>query len=277
MDDRLQRDLLQRWYAFIMLLSDILVAIFAGAILWKVSGGDPYSSDTATSPAASPREVIVQTNTDWQNSGVSLQYGDPVSIRYLRGGWTTWNGTISPGDANGPVDSHPYICAEHMTASLCEEPVPNAQKGALVARIGDNGIPFLVGNELDFTAGNTGTLWLGINDGPSTASLSDNTGSVAISIAVQPSPRPPSPAWTGTHGTVAVGGANVFRSPDAPSRIIRILSEGTSIRVLCKVNGGPVTDRTGRVVNLWYALHPDGYVAYSVVSLEVAESQVPLC
>jgi ABC-type antimicrobial peptide transport system ATPase subunit len=56
-------------------------------------------------------------------------------------------------------------------------PVPSAQTGALIARIG-NGQPFLVGTQTRLVAPTAGQLFLGIND----SHVADNQGAYQVEV-----------------------------------------------------------------------------------------------
>jgi hypothetical protein len=60
-------------------------------------------------------------------------------------------------------------------------PLPNHPAGALIARIGANGSPIIVGNRQSFTANSTGRLYLGINDDY----FDDNRGQYNVSVSIE--------------------------------------------------------------------------------------------
>ncbi|MNJ76022.1 hypothetical protein D3C77_732200 [compost metagenome] len=64
-------------------------------------------------------------------------------------------------------------------------PLPGQNEGALIGRIGSNGVPFLVGNQVQLPRGQQGELQLCINDdlaGRYGAGLSDNLGSLSVEV-----------------------------------------------------------------------------------------------
>ncbi len=140
-------------------------------------------TSTSTSPPLS-HMFTVYANEGWQNTGIYIEAGDVVQIDYISGKWSFWSGNVAPHDANG--DPNGYVCAQHMPASRCSEPVPNAIKGSLVARIGDSP-PMYVGNYTTFIATTTGSLELAINDALTLADLADNVGSIVVRIMVSKS------------------------------------------------------------------------------------------
>ena len=62
--------------------------------------------------------------------------------------------------------------------------LPSVLGGALVGKIGPDGVPFLIGSGFDLNAPATGTLFLAMNDDQ--GMLNDNMGSVQVSISVGP-------------------------------------------------------------------------------------------
>jgi len=145
---------------------------------------------TVTAPATTrTAQATVPATADWLDTGVTVAAGDRVSITYRSGTW--WAGPVfdaqgtrydpPPYDANGIPAQYHYVCAEHLPASQCAEPLPTAEMGALVGRIGGGSV-FLVGNSYDEQVSATGSLSLRINDDYS--GMADNTGSVTVTIAV---------------------------------------------------------------------------------------------
>jgi hypothetical protein len=120
------------------------------------------------------KDLAVNSKVVWQDSGVDIQSGIPVSVRYLSGKWM-----CSPGagwtDANG---TSRYIAKPGYA-------MPGANEGALVGKIGGNGAPFLIGNSKVLPANQNGRLYLSINDDVPPrygAGFVDNQGSINISI-----------------------------------------------------------------------------------------------
>jgi len=122
----------------------------------------------------SRKDLTVDSKVVWQDSGVDVQSGVPVSIQYLSGRWM-----CSPGagwtDANG---TSRYIAKPGYA-------MPGVNEGALVGKIGSNGAPFLIGNSGAAPNNQSGRLYLSINDDVPPrygAGYVDNQGSINISI-----------------------------------------------------------------------------------------------
>jgi|GEM_PF-744860 len=135
------------------------------------------STETGTSV------VTVQANQAWQPTQVLVPPGIEVTITYQSGKWTAdpnrYNGQLY--DANGDPDAT-------IPQGYTGYPVTPAPIGALVARIGADGVPFLVGNgPYSILSSTGGELELCINDdlsGEYGAGLTDNEGSINVEIAV---------------------------------------------------------------------------------------------
>ncbi|HEX9968925.1 MAG TPA: LecA/PA-IL family lectin [Acidimicrobiales bacterium] len=95
-------------------------------------------------------EVDVPATQVWTNSGIELARGDEVVV-------------LARGEIVHST-THRLKCgpdgAKPNDANLLKE----AGHGALLAKIGRTGLPFLVGKEKTFTASDKGELYLGVND-----------------------------------------------------------------------------------------------------------------
>jgi hypothetical protein len=129
-------------------------------------------------PQPSLTTMTVSATQGWQASGIFINAGDQVIIRYISGLWTSTAGTIAPFDGAGRPDG--YTCANYLPASQCVEPVPDAVQGALVGKVGTELLK--IDDYLKFTATQGGTLYLRMNDGD--AGLYDNQGSITVQIEV---------------------------------------------------------------------------------------------
>jgi hypothetical protein len=112
--------------------------------------------------------VNVRADEDWQDSGVQVDRGDTVIIRYISGVWST-------------ADSYYeyFLRADGDPYSTTVGKIPSFAYGALIGRIGCCE-PFGVGLDLTLEASSSGSLFLRTND-PGTE---DNWGSLTVAIAV---------------------------------------------------------------------------------------------
>jgi len=122
---------------------------------------------TATALARIPR-ATVWANQDWQDSGISVQAGDTLRIRYLSGAWSSWSNSLGPPPSSG-----------HSEGIM-----PTVSWTGLIGRI-EHGPPFAIGSEARVAASSNGRLFLRIND----TDTRDNTGSIVVLIEVIRSSR----------------------------------------------------------------------------------------
>lgn len=120
----------------------------------------------------------VAAATKWVDSGININAGDEVELRYSGGTWTA-NPETGFVDASGNSD---FIAKPGYT-------LPGANEGALCGRIGPDGKVFLVGKKINFTADTSGELYFCINDdlnGEYGAGFTDNIGSVYVTVDITP-------------------------------------------------------------------------------------------
>lgn len=112
----------------------------------------------------------------WQSVGVQVHEDETVEIQ-ASGEWL-----YTPDEYNGP-EGHPRYLAPDFY------PMPGAPGGLLIGKIGESGIPFIVGQGTSVSAYEwqardgiqlSGLLYLRINDDV----LSDNKGSVVVAVTV---------------------------------------------------------------------------------------------
>ncbi|HLF87654.1 MAG TPA: hypothetical protein VI451_01805, partial [Anaerolineales bacterium] len=106
----------------------VILALLVGTLACRVATPAPQ-------PAGLTTQFTVQANQGWNDTGIRVETGDLVEIQRQSGVWTYWAGQISPFDAEGNPQA--YICATEQEASQCVEPLPEANKGAMIARVGD--------------------------------------------------------------------------------------------------------------------------------------------
>ncbi len=134
-----------------------------------------------TAPAVAPTTVLA--TQAWQSTGIEVNpSSSPVTITYVGGGWSAdpntngnqlYDAAGCPG-LNVPLDQTKY-------------PIVGVPMGALIGRIGSEGVPFFIGRGpfLMPSSFASGDLQLCINDdltGAYGAGLNDNIGSVSVAI-----------------------------------------------------------------------------------------------
>ena len=111
--------------------------------------------------------VTVEASEGWTETGIIVGSGDTLTIKYVSGTWSPW-----PGGAYDAIGSggDPRCRCNVMDA---------VSHAALIGRIEDHQ-PFLVGEAYRHRMGETGQLYLGIND----VDLYDNSGSLKVEVTV---------------------------------------------------------------------------------------------
>jgi hypothetical protein len=120
-------------------------------------------------PLSAAAGFEVFANRDWQDTGVKVRPGKTLTIIYTSGLWSPWAGGSYDGIGSGGEPK----CSCNV--------IMGVSHAALIGKIG-NDAPFLVGNSFTQTMGETGDLFLGIND----TQLGDNSGSLKVEIILGP-------------------------------------------------------------------------------------------
>ncbi len=146
---------------WILLLLALVLSCSGAVWLSRLGLGPKAQDDLATSRIYAYR--------DWQSVGVQVEEGDVIHVR-ASGQWL-----YTPGEFHGP-EGHAHYAAPDTY------PVPGADipGGVLLARIGEDGPPLLVGRGRTLMASQSGTLYFRINDDI----LSDNEGYVTVEVTV---------------------------------------------------------------------------------------------
>lgn len=134
--------------------------------------------DQALFSAAGKIPYTINSKSGFQNTGILVENNKSLTLIYKSGLWTA-----DPHQNNGQLyDAAGY---KNHASNRVGYPIPSANIGALVGKIGDNP-PFLVGDGVVKTpAGQLGFLKLSINDdleGIYGSGLSDNIGSIQVEI-----------------------------------------------------------------------------------------------
>jgi len=120
---------------------------------------------------------------EWQSSGLTLERGGDYTV-HAEGRWRV-----------GPACKWTGADGRRAKTIACMlfagKPVKQESPSALVAKIGEDGEPFAVGSELDFTARDGGTLFFRINDTPGITR--ENAGYVTATVSIIGDPGVPSP------------------------------------------------------------------------------------
>lgn len=117
---------------------------------------------------------VVGAEERWQSSGVTVQEGRLYRID-ATGEWQA--GALCNRSGPGGKNVHTLLC---FPSPLNMPIVRGFSFQTLIAKIGQDGTPFAVGDTLEFEATREGTLYFRMNDGPGWAS--DNSGQVTANI-----------------------------------------------------------------------------------------------
>ena len=120
----------------------------------------------------------VSASTKWVDSGININVGDPVELRFSGGRWQ-----VSPETGLVDAAGNPQFIAKPGYT------LPGQNEGALCGRIGPGGKVFLVGKKFKFTADTSGELYFCANDdlnGVYGAGFTDNIGSVYVTVDITP-------------------------------------------------------------------------------------------
>jgi hypothetical protein len=111
--------------------------------------------------------VEVSADVRWNSTGVYVSDGDQLTIRYLSGKWSPWPG--------GRYDAIGSGGDPRCTCNVME----GVSHAALIGKIGDHE-PFFVGDDFFHRVGESGELFLGIND----MGLDDNSGTLRLRVEI---------------------------------------------------------------------------------------------
>lgn len=117
------------------------------------------------------RNVQVQANKGWQGTGMHVN-GQSWQLAECTGGQWTAN----------PDDGMVSAAGSAMLIAKPGSPMPGQAEGALIGRIGNSGVPFLVGKKAQLPRARQGELQLCINGDLSEAGLKDNQGSLSVEV-----------------------------------------------------------------------------------------------
>lgn len=116
-----------------------------------------------------PEQTHVASNVVWTKTHYELAIGDRLEIISNGKIFVTTNLSCSPLGVENNIDlQNKYGIAK------------TANFGCLIGKIGENGIPFAVGENLNIVVNSNGSLYLGIND----SDLTDNKGEFLSVVTV---------------------------------------------------------------------------------------------
>lgn len=175
-------------------------------VLFALSAYAMFGSLFTLSTPASPTRfsnvpVGIDSTKDWQFTGVYLRESQTLTITVVGGKWTAARIEIPEIERIKLSDDYSWpeawtnltkeTAGEGSNTSCFEYsgidcPIPTANIGTLIGKIGLDGEPFVIGNRRTIVTISSGQLFLRINDGinNSTVGLNDNAGVLAIQIEI---------------------------------------------------------------------------------------------
>lgn len=145
--------------------------------VWKLEFNDPQNASLVSSFETEAnyrkfrrgkrvRKISVPADQRWVNTGIQVKIGQDILFSI--------SGSINI-DANTKVFQNGKISPKLVSRN----PMPNQPVGAVIAKVGNNGKPFYVGDDkAPFHITQQGPLFIGINEGD----LSDNSGEFSVII-----------------------------------------------------------------------------------------------
>jgi hypothetical protein len=143
----------------------LLIAALAAVFVTGPAGEEDSDTDDGGATAPTSADVVVDGASFWTDAQLDVAAGDRVEV--------VASGTVfhNQADSVGPEgESVPGLI----------NPVPDAAHGALIARVGGTGVPFLVGRTATITVEGDGRLYLGIND----PGVNNNHGQFTATVTV---------------------------------------------------------------------------------------------
>lgn len=125
------------------------------------------TTSTGTTGQAAGGAVTVSARQQWTPTGITVQKGETVRF--------TTTGQIQLSSDPNDVARSAGATSQRLAPAA---PLPRSFAGALIARIGQNGQPFAIGNQTSIQMPEAGQLFLGINDDD----LNDNQGEFRVEI-----------------------------------------------------------------------------------------------
>jgi hypothetical protein len=155
----------------------VIGALLLRALVGGSGRGSGESTQTSVSltavettvPASGPVTTVDLPGTEqWLDAKLPLKAGDQVLISAAG---TVWH---SPDQATGP-DGDP-------NTALAQFSITKGNHAALLAKVGPEGAPIVVGTHGQFVADRSGSLWLGIND----VGTDNNHGNFDVTVRIIP-------------------------------------------------------------------------------------------
>jgi hypothetical protein len=131
----------------------MIAMVVAGALL--------ASSLLTGTARAMTTHFLLRADAAWADSGVNAVAGHRMTITAYGDVVTARINIFGPASHSSP-NGQVYICPNFDGAPPCA--MDGAPYGALVGKVGAEGVPFLIGSDFTFTPVTSGDLYLAVND-----------------------------------------------------------------------------------------------------------------
>jgi hypothetical protein len=112
------------------------------------------------------KKVTLNADQKWVDTGIKLKFGQEILFS-------------ATGCIYIDKDTQVYQNGELTLNQNNKKSIPNQPTGAIIAKVGDKGVPFYVGNDkAPFQITREGSLFIGVND----FDFSDNSGKFIVKI-----------------------------------------------------------------------------------------------
>ena len=137
-------------------LGVVAVAAIGFLLATLLRPGDAPSEGSSASATAEPSSITTNVSVPgsqlWTSTPVTCVAGSPLGIRAT--------GSVQHGGTADRTSGPDGMDGERLDTNV----VDDANHAALIGRVGESGVPFLVGSSLDTVCSGDGVLFLGIND-----------------------------------------------------------------------------------------------------------------
>lgn len=185
-------------------LKHIVIACALGLLAEPAFAQAPPDQTTA--------QAVLPANATWTPTGIVVASGARLRIT-AQGRWAAYPRSTSITAVAGDPSTDANGYADRPAGPGA--PIPEANRGALIGRIGDNGAPFVIGAAYGGRAESNGPLLVTMNEAAN--ALGDNQGRLAIDIAMRPPPPPQQEAQDPPPATPAPAEPIPNAPPQSPS------------------------------------------------------------
>jgi hypothetical protein len=226
-------------------LGNLSLGLFFLCALYALGAPQPLSAQTVASIELAAKAEVEAKNSNWLDTGVLIKTGTSFLITAV--------GRIGLSVAKAHSGVSPVGIPSPRRRDSCKFPGASALPwGALVAKVGESGTPFVVGSSYEVTSSKAaGILYLAVND-PSCAL--DNYGSFDVSIDFSFHKDQPLPTCGST-------GKSCYTNPGALALGLAQLVGGEIIELYSPPCIGPQATQMTGCPRLWKQLKGNNFLS----------------